>query len=85
MAAKTFQQFWDTWVEADTQDREGCEIVWDAATKAAEERFTSTNKPSTFALHMPPSCAGCPVVAGCVHKHDSVKCHDRLWRHVVLG
>jgi hypothetical protein len=41
--AKTFRQFRATWVEDDTQDREGCEIVWNAVTKAEEEKFTSTN------------------------------------------
>ena len=80
--AKTFRQFWVTWVKADTHDREGCKIVWDEATKAAEERFKSADKP---ALHMPPSCASCPAVAGCTYQHESLKCHGRLWRHVVRG
>ena len=46
MAANTF---WSWWKDCEfTEDvRPACEAAWDAATKAAEEKFTSTNKQST--------------------------------------
>ena len=42
MAAKTF---WAWWTDCDftTEERAACEAAWNAATEAAEEKFTSTN------------------------------------------
>ena len=68
-----------------TQDK----VVSDAWNRIKKElvdgQKSTTNKPSTFALHMPPSCGGCPANSGCVYPYESLKCHGRLWRHVVLG
>jgi hypothetical protein len=54
MAAKTFDEFWKILEVPHSRQgddyvfiKELSEVVWKAATKAAEEKFTSTNTAST--------------------------------------
>ena len=67
MAAKTFDEWVHNTMETEhvpTNAGGWLRRAWEAATEAAEEKFTSTNKPS---VEIKPDCGNCLLAGQCTY------------------